>query len=792
MSEAMMMSGDGRDSGRDEPAEDIANATTVGVDGAVWLLARSLAGAATPNDVALAVAEHGATAAAASFSNIAMVDHSSGRVRAIHRSNLDPSVAERWSEIDLGSETPLGDAISQMVPVLLPSLETIRTRYPGLLDETVAAGLEATASWPLRGADGTILGSVGFGWNSLQEFDPRQCLGLSLIADLTAQALDRAHLYSKQTEAARRIQLLQRLTERFASATTAQEIAEVAIAEVAPLVGASIVNVTRVEGNWVEHIADTQLPDRFARIPRRPLSDRVPSTDAARTGRPVILPTHADRIAAYPDERWVADLADSGTVVAFPAIVNSAVVGTLALVFPPGVELSEDDLAYLATICDQCGQALVRVNVTESLRKALAGETRRALLAEATSDLAISLSVTDSLQRLARLVIPELADWVIIDLADENAQPHQVAMLHRDGHQEAIERFSALQLTGLTEQAPIMRVLATGLPILHAETSIDVAAPFVTRPELIEICDRLGICSVMYVPMVARGRTLGCLTLVTGVSARHYDQQDLEFAMGLAQRAALVVDNSSLYEREHQIANLLQESLLPVVPRIPGLDIAVRYRPSDTHAQVGGDFYDALSLPDGSTALVVGDVMGHDLVAATTMGQLRSHLRACAWEAAVNGASDPGAILDHTDRLVHGLALTGLATAFYAKIERELTPDPTWTLTYATAGHPMPLIRWPDGRATELEAKGMAMGVSATARRSSRRTAVPEGSILVAFTDGLVERRNRDWSEGVESVRRALEITPTEIETSVLAEKLLNVVPGKHFDDTVVLVVRFA
>lgn len=404
----------------------------------------------------------------------------------------------------------------------------------------------------------------------------------------------------------------------------------------APLVGASIVNVTGVEGNWVENIADTQLPDRSA---------------------------------------------------------------------------------------------------------------RRALLAEATSDLAISLSVTDSLQRLARLAIPELANWVIIDLGDENAQAHQVAMLHRDGHQEAIERFSALQLTGLTEQAPIMRVLATGLPILHAETSIDVAAPFVTRPELIEICDRLGVCSVMYVPMVARGRTLGCLTLVTGLSARHYDQQDLEFAMGLAQRAALVVDNSSLYEREHEIANPLQESLLPVVPRIPGLDIAVRYRPSDTHAQVGGEW----SATSWGTTWSLRPLMG----------QLRSHLRACAWEAAVNGASDPGAILDHTDRLVHGLTLAGLATAFYAKIERELIPDPTRTLTYATAGHPMPLIRWPSGRATELEVKVMAMGVSTTARRSSRRTAVPEGSILVAFTDGLVERRNRDWSEGVESVRRALEITPT-------------------------------
>jgi serine phosphatase RsbU (regulator of sigma subunit) len=365
-------------------------------------------------------------------------------------------------------------------------------------------------------------------------------------------------------------------------------------------------------------------------------------------------------------------------------------------------------------------------------------------------------------------------------------------MLHRDGHHEIIERFSRLQPEVLTDEAPIMQVLATGRPILHSETSIDLADGFVSQRELLELCDRLGICSVMYVPMVARGRTLGCLTLVAGVSGRHYDEQDLEFAMGLAQRAALVVDNSSLYEREHHIANVLQQSLLPTIPEISGLDVAARYRPSDTHAQVGGDFYDVLPLPDGAVALMVGDVIGHDLLAAATMGQLRGHLRGAAFETAVDGTHDPGVVLDRTDRLVQGLALTDMATVLYAKVEHHPESDQPWTLTYATAGHPLPLVRWPDGRATELGGRGMAMGVSPHTVRLSQVIRIPSGSVLVAFTDGLVDRRSRVWSDGVEQVRQALERVPQDMPTAGLADRLLEVVEEQRFDDTVVLVVRFA
>ena len=429
--------------------------------------------------------------------------------------------------------------------------------------------------------------------------------------------------------------------------------------------------------------------------------------------------------------------------------------------------------------------------LSAQLQSALHTETRRALLAEATSDLAVSLSVSGSLQRLARLVVPELADWVIIDLADQHSHPVQVAMLHRDGMAGVVERFSKLQPAAMTDQAPIMRVLATGEPILVSETSIAAATTYVSDPELLELCDQLGICSVMYIPLAARGRILGCITLVAGVSGRHYTHEDLDFAVGLAQRAALVVDNSSLYEREHRVAQVLQESLLPSLPGVSDIDLAAVYRPGDLGALVGGDFYDVLTLPGDRLGLAVGDVVGHDLAAAATMGQLRGLLRACAWEGMGDGPTAPGDVLDRVDRLVQGLELTRMATVFYAETER-WNGSGDWVLRYATAGHPLPLMRHPDGSVTEMNGRGLALGVSPHPTRRSFEVAVPAGSILVAFTDGLVERRDCTWDESMEQVRTALAALPRDMAAKSIAEHLLGTVGGARSDDIAILVARFS
>jgi serine phosphatase RsbU (regulator of sigma subunit) len=164
----------------------------------IWRLATALSAAVSPEDVAVALAEEGPSAAGASFANMAMIAAETNRVRVVHGSVLNRSIAARWAEFHVDDKTPLCDAMRSGLPVLLPSVETIGQRYPNLLADTLAASLSATASLPLHTPNGACLGAIGFGWRRSQAFGPTQVRRLDLIAQMAAQALDRAMLYERE------------------------------------------------------------------------------------------------------------------------------------------------------------------------------------------------------------------------------------------------------------------------------------------------------------------------------------------------------------------------------------------------------------------------------------------------------------------------------------------------------------------------------------------------------------------------------------------------------------------
>jgi serine phosphatase RsbU (regulator of sigma subunit) len=166
----------------------------------IWSLAASLAGAVTPLNVAAALAEEGAAAAGASFSNMATLDLATKRVHVVHNSDMDPAIAARWGEFDLTDHTPLCEAMVTGRPVLVESPAQMEREYPALLADSLAASVKATASWPLASVNGEIIGAAGFGWPTPQRFDAERKRALDLIANLAAQALDRALLYQRQFE----------------------------------------------------------------------------------------------------------------------------------------------------------------------------------------------------------------------------------------------------------------------------------------------------------------------------------------------------------------------------------------------------------------------------------------------------------------------------------------------------------------------------------------------------------------------------------------------------------------
>ena len=426
----------------------------------------------------------------------------------------------------------------------------------------------------------------------------------------------------------------------------------------------------------------------------------------------------------------------------------------------------------------------------EARRDAETARRRLGVLAAASVQLAATLDLDETLARLTGLVVPALADWVIVTLVNAQGAIDRTLVTHRSAPDSMLSRVAALLPHSVTELSGTRRVLDGGGPVLLAGEEVGEWRAFLDSEELAGVIERLGVCSVMYVPLTARHRILGTLTLVSGSSGRQFGDEDLAVAADLGRRAGLTLDNARLYQREHRVAETLQRSLLPQLPPVAGLGVAARYLPGDDAAEVGGDFYELLPLPDGSVGFAAGDVVGHDLSAAAAMGHLRGLLRACAWQGAEDGRNDPGQVLDRLDRLVQGLDVVPLATLVYGRLDRPAQPGRPWRFTYANAGHPPPLLRAADGSVALLDAGGgVLLGVVEHSRRRSVTVEVPAGSTLVLYTDGLVERRGEDLDAGIARIGAALARVGSGRPEAVV-DGLVATLGADRSDDTAVIAVH--
>ena len=413
---------------------------------------------------------------------------------------------------------------------------------------------------------------------------------------------------------------------------------------------------------------------------------------------------------------------------------------------------------------------------------------RLALMAEATSTLIATLDLTDVLDRLARLCVPLLADWVFISLVDDTGTVRETASRHRDGLEEELRVLATQHAPYLPESSPTRRSIAGSRPVLVQRAGVDLDELF-TSEAAREAAERLGTGSLLAVPMVARRRTRGAILLARADTERPFDQEDVDLAEDLARRAALAMDNVRLYQQEHAVADTLQRSLLPELPEIPGIESAAHYVSASTAADVGGDFYDLLHLPDGSVGIAIGDVVGHDVAAAAAMGHLRGVLRAVVWEAE---DADPGAVLARVDRLVQGLRVASLATMVWARAVRPAREGGPWRVHVANAGHPPIMLRTPGGAVRILgEVTGLLVGVDHSTHRETLSLDVPSGSTLIAYTDGLIERPGRDMDEGIHELCERIVAAPAAASPRELCDAAVSGALD-HRDDVAVIAVRFA
>ncbi len=430
-------------------------------------------------------------------------------------------------------------------------------------------------------------------------------------------------------------------------------------------------------------------------------------------------------------------------------------------------------------------------------------QSRLALLAEATSLLAATLDVDESLARLARLVVPVLADWCAVHLVGGDDEPARTMAVHHDPAKQAIlDAIADAAWGNLTKSAATVSVLHGGAPVLLADVTAAMLRERVADPVLSEAFAQVGCRSAIVVPLRARRQVIGVLTLLSDGSGRVFDADDLSMAADLARRAALTIDNARLYSREHDVAEALQRSLLPTLPEVDGLDVAARYLPGSTAAEVGGDWYDLFRLPArerrasvdverrsqvrSEVGIAIGDVMGHDLTAAVAMGQLRSVLRSYAWQ-----GERPALVLDHLDQLVQGLDMAQLATTLYARLSLPTDEQPG-ALIFSNAGHLPPVLLEPDGSARLLmEARSVLVGAALGIRRDDETVRMSSGSMLVLYTDGLVEKRGLDLDVGLERLRAAVEALPVGLPAEQVCDALIRALDGNtREDDVALLVVR--
>jgi serine phosphatase RsbU (regulator of sigma subunit) len=396
--------------------------------------------------------------------------------------------------------------------------------------------------------------------------------------------------------------------------------------------------------------------------------------------------------------------------------------------------------------------------------------------------------MTELLDRLATLCVPRLADWVFLTLVDQYGEVRETASRHRDGRQAELQEFSALHARHLPPASPSRRSITTSRSVLVDDLSDQVREQLIVHPGAREAFEKLGGTSALTVPMVARRRTLGALALVMTSPDRTFSRDDVELAEDLAARAALAMDNVRLYQQEHTVADTLQRSLLPELPDVAGIESAAHYVSASSAADVGGDFYDLLDLPDGSVGIAVGDVVGHDVAAAAAMGHLRGVLRAVVWEAE---NADPGAVLARVDRLVQGLQVASLATMVWVRAVRPAREGAPWRVHVANAGHPPIMLRSPGGAVRILgEVTGLLVGVDHSTHRETLVLDVPSGSTLIAYTDGLIERPGRDMDEGIHELCERIVAAPVDASPRDLCDAAVSGALD-HRDDVALIAVRF-
>jgi PAS domain S-box-containing protein len=577
------------------------------------------------------------------------------------------------------------------------------------------------------------------------------------------------------------IRSIAEITAVLAAASTADEVADVIVTRAAATLGARSGYFAIVDEQTRELVLRglsgyTQLPDGVERIG---LDAPMPVTYALNDNKPIFCESPEERERRFPD--FLAERrSDAFVCVPLTAGPMRAAVSfgfAHARVFDAG------DRSFVRAVTDACEQALRRANAFESEQAAQERLQTLLVSSEALGKLDDPNLVVET---VASLAATRLGVWAAVTRVMPNGRFERGFVTHRDPALEPLLRevLDRLDDAGTS----VGQVLKTGEPVVY-DGFTDTAAGLLGRnDELRANLRRVGYSCCMMVPIAIAGRRLAALLIGYDRPGPLRDA-DIELAIDLGRRGGSALERAALwqasqerYEAEHRTVEVLQRTIVPDrLPDLAGIELAAAYRPAEVDVDVGGDWYDAFATDDGSLMLVVGDVAGHGIEAASLMGRVRNALRAYALE-----DTDPASVLARVHRLLRSQEGTAMVTAFVARI----APDGR-SMTWSRAGHPPPALFDVDRNMVWLDnVNGAPLGTMVRSYATARVDLSPS-SLLVCYTDGLVERRDRILDEGLNWLaERVKEYAEDDLAT--LCDKLVDdpFVPHPSPDDVCVLAMR--
>lgn len=702
-------------------------------------LAQHLARAATADEVATVIGDRLPPLLGADVATFAEIDRGRRTVRLHHRHGLDHDVVAGLDDLHLDDIPDIAAEVGAGHVVILRTPDDWRRSFPaGRAEPLLSWGASVGSILPLEVAGRGVVAVIGVVWRAVPDLDERMAATLDTVKELSEQTLGRAELTDRASTHASQLAVL---AEQLAGADTVDDaIALVARMAHAP-VGADDVTVALSDaddGTLRVHRASSD-PGTPTSSDVVPLSDPGPLAGAARTGAPV-LPAPRDRPttpeAPSTDRGPDAERADAEPVAAvLPLRADGAVIGSIGFRWDHDVALDDDLVNDLTTVSEMTAQTLRRAQLVEQLRGSVVRN-------QAIAEFAQHITNVRTTSQLCSAVVEHAASGVGADVADIGLVDRPGTGATVRGAACTIPDFVSVDPTS-TPSPPATECLRSGTPVvLRGGTELRRHYP----PASFAALERAGIAQTAHLPLTGPdGSVLGVL----GVGWRtRLEVSDTIWAKlrTLGELCSQTLQRVHLAEAEHRLVVSLQERVVQPVPRATRLAVAERYLPAAEQVGMGGDWFEGIPIDDERFAVVVGDIAGHGINAVADMVELRAIIGS-----SLRTSTPLGELYPQVTELLHRRGRRLTATSCTAVFDTSGS-----TVRYISAGHPPPVLGHPDGR-VELLTDGRQPLLGVPSRPVVEGSApFVDGSVVVLYTDGIVERRNEAIDESLARIEAAL------------------------------------